>query len=160
MFSLSLVSVPVMLDTNIETAGLLNQWVRLYHYGHLLMPGLAICTFLLYSYVVIRQRTSGADAHWRKYALAAATTVTMIPFTLAIMVPTNDTLFGLDRQTRVDRTKEVLVSGDVRALVVRWSWMHIARSCFPLLGAVLGIGALAEDLSLPIMSQHSQQRSK
>ncbi|CAK1362245.1 unnamed protein product [Cercospora beticola] len=160
MFSLSLVSVPVMLDTNTETAVLLKQWVRLYHYGHLLMPGLAICTFLLYTFVVVQRRSSGTDAQWRRYALAAATTVTMIPFTLAIMVPTNDTLFRLDRQTRVDGTKEVLVSGDVRALVVRWSWMHIARSCFPLLGAVLGVGALAEDLKLPIMSQPSKQQAK
>ena len=42
MMGLSLITIPLFLDTNTQSAHMLTQWVRLYHYGHLYMPSMAI----------------------------------------------------------------------------------------------------------------------
>ena len=132
--SLSLIAVPVFLDTT-QTAGQLYiQWARMYHYGHLVLPSLSVVTFLLYGYIAMEKRF--ACNNWRSYLLAGVTTFIMVPFTWIVMVPTNDTLFRLEAETRTG----VLASSldEAQALVMKWSIMHFARSLFPLAGVVLG----------------------
>lgn len=142
--SLSLMTIPLFLDTNTQTAHMLHQWVRLYHYGHLLLPSMSVATLLLYAYVALNKRASSAP--WRSYAMAGAVTVGMIPFTLLVMVPTNNTLFQLDDGIKI--TAAVTSLDYVRELVTRWGRMHFVRSLFPLLGATLGFNALLKDLAI------------
>ena len=91
---LSLMTIPVFLDTNILTTHMIQQWIRLYHYGHFVSPAMAIATCLAYTHTAVRKRASGHK--WKMYAAAGAVTVGMIPFTWLIMMPTNNTLFGLN----------------------------------------------------------------
>ena len=133
MMSLSLVAVPVFLDTDTQPSHLLAHFVRLYHYGHRLMPSLAVGTFTLYA-------TSSYKAHavgeiWLKPLLAGVITLSLVPFTWVTMTPTNYALFDLYDQGRAEKMVDF---GQVRRLVVKWNWLHIVRSLFPLLGAVLG----------------------
>ena len=143
MMSLSLMTVPLFLDTNTQSAHMLHQWVRLYHYGHLLSPSMAIATFLIYGYMVARKRASGEP--WIIYAVAGAATVSMIPFTLIVMVPTNNTLFRLDDEIKVRAAVTTLEH--VQELVTRWGRLHFFRSLFPLLGAVLGLSGLLNEVA-------------
>lgn len=143
MMALSLMAIPLFLDTNTQSAHMLTQWVRLYHYGHLLLPSMSIGTFLLYGYTVIGKRASGQP--WLIYAVAGAVTVAMIPFTLIVMVPTNNTLFRLEDEIKTKATITTL--NEVQVLVTRWGRMHFVRSLFPLIGAVLGFSGILSEVA-------------
>lgn len=132
--SLSLFAVPVLLDTTTESPQLFFQWVRMYHYGHMALPTMAIGTFLLYSYTAIKKR--GAKKPWRRWLIAGVTTLTMVPFTWLVMVPTNNELFRLQEVSLVEPT--VMAITEAKELVTKWSWMHLTRSFMPLAGAVMG----------------------
>ena len=140
MLSLSTMVVPVFLDTNSSGTNMVQQWSRLYHYGHIYLPALSVMAAGLYEYVGLCQYASGSK-YWPFYAVAGVTTITMVPFTWVFMSPTNGLLFGLEASipsTTVDLTS-------VQGLVVKWGWLHAVRSLFPLAGAVLGcIGILQE----------------
>ena len=140
---LSLMTIPLFLDTNTQSAHMLTQWVRLYHYGHLLLPSMAIATSLIYAYTVTAKRASGNK--WVTYAAAGVVTVSMIPFTLIIMAPTNSTLFRLEKEIKVEAAVATL--DQVQALVTRWGRMHFVRSLFPLIGAVFGFSGLMDELN-------------
>lgn len=132
--SLSLMAIPVLLDTTTQAPQLFHQWVRMYHYGHQVLPTMAVGTFLLHSYTSIKKRS--ARRQWGIFALAGITTLGMLPFTWIAMVPTNNQLFHLEAVSKA----EPLVKGiaEAKELVVKWSWLHLTRSLFPLAGAVMG----------------------
>ena len=132
--SLALVAVPVLLDTSIEAAQLLVQWARLYHYGHQMMPTIAIGTLLLYAYTCTQKRA--AKRPWGLFALAGMTTISIVPFTWIVMVPTNSELFRLEALSKADPL--VLGISEAKEQVVKWTWMHATRSLLPLAGAILG----------------------
>ena len=132
--SLSFMAVPVLLDTTTQAPQLFRQWVRMYHYGHQMLPTLAVGTFLLYSYTSFQK--SKTRRAWGVFALAGVTTISMLPFTWLFMVPTNNELFRLERLS----STEPLVKGieEAKLLVARWSGLHLARSLLPLTGAIIG----------------------
>ncbi|KAF2196413.1 DUF1772-domain-containing protein [Delitschia confertaspora ATCC 74209] len=134
MTGLSLIAVPVLLDTNTSATHLATQWARMYHYGHTTMPAMAIATMLLYGYAARSAKKAG-NVKWRRFLTAGATTLVMIPFTWFVMAPTNNKLSGMAVQGgRLDV---------VRGLVEGWKWLHYARSVFPLAGALVGLTAVA-----------------
>lgn len=141
MTSLSAMPVPVFLDTNTDAAHMLRQWVRMYHYGHIYMPALCVATCGIYAYAARDSRACSL-----RYALAAAVTLAMVPFTWLFMAPTNSTLFRLEEEASwggsgIEGTGAavgVAQLGYVQELVVRWGWLHLARCLFPVAGAALG----------------------
>lgn len=143
MITLSTITVPVLLDTTTHPPQLLHQWVRTYHYGHISLPSISIATAVLYFYIAACQ--SSRKKPWRKAALVGVLTLIMVPFTWVCMTATNNVLFGLQReswnlnQTGGEGEVAATLEG-VRGLVVRWGWMHLVRSLFPLVAAVVGLG--------------------
>jgi hypothetical protein len=144
MVCLSGVVIPVFLDTDTDSAHLLRQWVRVYHYGHIYMPALCVGTFGLYQYTALHNYRN--NGNWLLYAVAGATTIAMVPFTWVFMAPTNNVLFGLDKSATESMAVETLVS--VQEIVVKWSWLHILRSLFPLVGVLLGFRGILRELGL------------
>ncbi|KAK4168183.1 hypothetical protein QBC43DRAFT_115655 [Cladorrhinum sp. PSN259] len=142
MASLSIMAVPVFLDTTPEAPLLFTQWARMYHYGHQVLPTMAVGTLLLYAYTAVKRRGGSsqnpkqAKRSWGPIALAGLTTVVMIPFTWIFMVPTNNELFRLELVSRAEPAVKGLA--EAKELVVKWAWLHLARSLFPLAGAVVG----------------------
>lgn len=134
MMSLSVFAVPVLLDTTTEAPQLFFQWVRMYHYGHMALPTMAVGTFALYTFTALKKRS--AKQPWLRWLVPGVTTAAIIPFTLLVMVPTNNALFRLQKESLV----EPMVMGitEAKELVVKWSWMHLTRSLMPLAGAILG----------------------
>lgn len=142
---LSLLAVPVLLDTDTKPSHLLAQFVQLYQYGHRTMPALAVATCLLYGYIARRKRATSRS--WLIHAVAGVATITMVPFTWLVMLPTNNTLFRLNEEKETSLT----ASGDlvqVQELVLRWSRLHLIRSLFPLAGAIVGFKGLLQDVKL------------
>ncbi|CAK1362404.1 unnamed protein product [Cercospora beticola] len=139
MMSLSLLAVPVLLDTVTSGPLLIEQWHSLYHYGHRIAPGLSIATCSLYTLATFRRRKKRRS--WLRFAFAALLTFTMIPFTLTIMAPTNNTLFALQAQQANGLGGSTALS-HAQDLVSRWRYLHLVRSFFPLIGALVGLSAV------------------
>lgn len=127
MTSLSLIAVPVLLDSIPSTPQLLHAWTRMYHYGHLALPTMAVGTLGLWTYTAAKKRRSST-------ALAAgAVTVLMIPFTWIFMTAINNELFRLEAAG-----SEGVGGEEARVLVGVWARWHLVRSVFPLAGAAVG----------------------
>lgn len=151
MLSLSLITVPVLLSPSPSPSPspshlLLSQWARMYHYGFQMTPTAAIGTFLIYTYISIAKQR--ARKPWRLFMLAGLTTLSIIPFTLLVMLPTNNELFRLEGLGKQLEGKEGgREMEEVKGLVRRWSWLHVGRSLLPLVGAVLGmVGTLGGEV--------------
>lgn len=140
MMSLSAIMIPVVLETNTDSSLLLRQWARLYHYGHIMMPALAVLTTSLYAYIAYGKRAS-SRLDWTSYAAAGVGTIAIVPFTLIVMAPTNDTLFELLETTGVSLDT-------VQGLIVRWVWLHAFRSVFPMVGSILGFRSVLKELGV------------
>lgn len=138
MISLSVFAVPVFLDTNENAGHMVRQWVRLYHYGHIYLPALCVATCGLYGFAAMTKWATG-QKQWARYALAAVSTFAMVPFTWLVMTPTNDTLFGFDASGAAEDL------GYGRGLVVKWAWLHVTRSLFPLIGAFIGFKTILQE---------------
>ena len=136
MSALSLITVPVFLETITDPATLVRQWSRLYTRGKNTAPPVALPTYALYGYAAFTRRAAGRP--WEMLAAAGATTLLIVPFTIGIMLPTNNELARQEK--RADDGEKLEVEG-VRRLVVKWNWLHFVRSLFPLVGAVLGFSA-------------------
>lgn len=137
--------VPVFLDTDVEPKYLLRHWARLYHYGHIYMPSVCVATVGLYAYTALSKRAAN-NKQWLMYAAAAATTITMVPFTWAMMTSTNDALFQLESQAWAPAMASTVDLRSVQEMVVRWTWLHVTRSIFPLIGAILGFVAVLREV--------------
>ncbi|PVH97525.1 DUF1772-domain-containing protein [Periconia macrospinosa] len=138
MMSLSAITMPVLMGTNTTSSGFLNQWLRLFQYGHVSMPPTALSVASLYAFAAFRKRADG-NKHWRTYAAAAVSTIGIVPFTLLFMLPTNNIMFewqAAETPLALDRVYQV---------AAKWAWLHVIRSCFPLMGGVIGfVGILRE----------------
>ncbi|KAF2464731.1 DUF1772-domain-containing protein [Lindgomyces ingoldianus] len=129
MMSLCFITVPTILDTATEATHLQKQWARMYHYGHYILPTMAVGTGLLHGYTSLSK--SRAQLPWRLFALAGVTVVSIAPFTWIFMLTTNNELFRLGAQPLVPEMSRV------RGLVVKWTWLHFARSLLTLTGTIM-----------------------
>lgn len=94
MTSLSLIAIPVFLDSIPSTPQLFHAWACMYYYGHQALPTMAIGTLGLWTYTAVKR--CSAKKPWRMSALAGVITVLMLPFTWLVMLPTNNELFRLE----------------------------------------------------------------
>jgi hypothetical protein len=127
--SICFMTVPVLLDTATYAAHLQKQWERLFHYGHIIMPSIAVGTGLINSYIALNKARDRRP--WRIFALAAITTVSIAPFTWIFMTPTNNELFRLGTQP------QAIEMPQLKELLARWTWLHFVRSLFPLAGTIM-----------------------
>jgi len=141
MMSLSLMTVPVFLDTTKQAPQLFQQWLSMYNYGFPVLPTISVATCSLYLYIAIRQRV--AKAPWLIFAAAGVVTVTMLPFTWVFLWPTNDTIMQLEKDTRAGSTANL---GEAQELIKLWSRTHFVRSFFPLVGSLIGLRGLLKEV--------------
>ena len=136
MMSCSFLTVPVLLDTNSKGPNLVSQWARMYEYGQKIMPSLAIATLFCYIVACIGMYT--ADEPWTRGALAGAITISIVPFTFIVMLPTNTKLFQMQKLSRPSSPSAL----EARSLVTKWAFLHVARSLIPLAGAAIGVTSI------------------
>lgn len=135
MVTISILSIPVALETTTGPSHLLYQWTRMFYYGHRLHPTIAFLTSTLYGYCAWRRRA--ASRSWTALAWAGLVTMSISPFTWLFLLPTNSAI--TDLASRGHQGAVVIGIDDARRLVVRWSWLHLVRSLFPLLGGVIAM---------------------
>ncbi|EME39098.1 anthrone oxidase-like protein [Dothistroma septosporum NZE10] len=134
MMSLFLLTIPVILETTTVPSQLLNQWHRIFYRGHIQGPLISIATGLLYSYAAYQRSQRGAA--WKPFAVSAAVTVAMIPFTWVFMANVNNSLF---RAVAVTEKGGEGNWNEAQGLVRSWGAWNAVRALFPLSGAVLGL---------------------
>ncbi|KAL5334280.1 hypothetical protein BJX70DRAFT_378684 [Aspergillus crustosus] len=133
MMTISLITFPTMIDTVLTPSHLLQQWVGMFYYGHRIHPTMAVATLSIYLYAAWRQRL--VNAAWTRLLGAGLVTFLMTPFTWFIIRPMNTTISRLASDSKGDKVGMV----EAQRLVRKWSWLHLTRSLFPLMGAVLGL---------------------
>ena len=134
--NLFLMAIPIYLETTTQPSQLLQQWRSTFLRGHTKGPALSIATGTLYAVAAWYRHVAG-NAYWRVFAVAGATTVSMIPYTWIVMMSTNNALFSA-----VDASKEgqgAINWAEAETLVVRWSRLNAVRALFPFSGAVIGM---------------------
>lgn len=106
------------------------------------MPALCIATVGLYAYSALRTRKLKSQ-HWPTYAVAAAMTIAMVPFTWVFMAPTNNVLFSWEETaTAGELVADLRV---VQTVVATWAWLHLVRSVFPLIGVIVGFAGIMQE---------------
>ncbi|KAJ9214617.1 hypothetical protein DTO166G4_3673 [Paecilomyces variotii] len=168
ILSLSTLTVPALTlpgrsetiksDTPASTPShITHQWLNVYDKGKIMFPSLALTSAVAYSYLAYTLRhTASAGRVGRLYLIAAATTITIVPFTLGVMLPVNKRLEA--HATRDDAAEKEGKEGmamsveeeakraredrEVPGLLEKWSYLNAGRSVFPLAGAVIGITAV------------------
>lgn len=135
--TISLISIPVALDTATGPSHLLHLWTRMFHYGHRLHPTMAALTSTLYGHCALRRRA--ANKSWAPLAWAGLLTMSISPFTWLFLLPTNKAITNL---VRGSQGAAVIEMEDARRLVMKWSWMHLVRSIFPLVGGIVAMTRL------------------
>lgn len=142
MLSISVITVPVLYNTIDAPSQLLKQWSRLYYYGHIYMPAMSVAVTGLFFYIAVQKRASKQDI-WLRYAIAGATTITMVPYTLTVMAPTNNSLFALSDEAWEGSSS--LSLGEVRRIIYGWAWLHVARCFFPFVGSMIGLMSFMQE---------------
>lgn len=59
------------------------------------------------------------------------------------MTPTNNILFGWEEMATAGAPVAELEA--VRKVVVKWAWLHLARSVFPLIGVIVGFTGFLQE---------------
>ena len=129
MMNLFLLTIPLLLETSTSTTHLLRQWNLVFYKGHVQGPSISIATGLTHAFAAWR---SGD----KRFAIAGAITVSMIPYTWIFMRNVNNGLFAASEWA--DEIKEGS-NERVRQLVNTWSRFNAVRALFPLAGAILGM---------------------
>lgn len=122
--SFSLYTIPRLLESPPPT--LLKQFKRLYAAGHASMPPATILAAASLLYLARDSRAAGSE-QWRGYAAAAALALAIIPYTLAVMMGTNNVLLAKAEEAETKGHGEVQAA-EVRRLVGRWAKMNLGRS--------------------------------
>lgn len=127
--------VPGLLSTAVDSKVLAQQWEGIFVRGRSQGPRIAVVSLLGYAYLAYDR--SSRDQPWWPYLLAGALAIGIVPFTLGVMMPTNNALLGIARGTG-----QVASEMDVRALLLKWKNLNLVRSMLPLAGSIVGLWAL------------------
>lgn len=131
MLSMGAIAVPTMLGTNQSATQLLNQFKCFFGHGHRYAAPTVLVAALLHAFTA---HVSGTA--WKLSAIAAVITVLPWPYTGLVLAPINQTMF----RWRAGTTTVPLSS--VQEKFRQWNRLHVLRSMFPLVGALVGLAAL------------------
>lgn len=133
---LSVLAIPGLLSASSPVPGqvLAQQWAGIYSRGKVLGPQAAAVSLLGYGYLLYDR--SRQNRSWGDCLGAMGLSIAIVPFTLVLMDPTNQALLA------VADGASTLGSEAVGALLVRWKWLNLVRSLFPLAGSLLGLYGL------------------
>jgi uncharacterized membrane protein YjgN (DUF898 family) len=113
-------------------------WADVYTRGAALMPKVALGVALAYGYAAFDAHSSGGQ--WIGYAAAAGSLLTIVPFTLVVMMGTNNLLQKAAKEGSPGSDPQV------NSLLDTWTLMNLGRSLFPLAGAVIGAIAFVNNI--------------
>jgi len=143
------------------TSHLARQWRHSFNTGKHIAPPIALLSSTAYAYLayLFRRATPVQEPELRTsnlYILAAALALSLVPYTLVVMMPTNQRLLVRAAQaddeaaTPVEKERDMATTGvpakaeedaEVCGLLEKWSRMNVVRGCLPLAATVVGLFA-------------------
>ncbi|OBT77753.1 hypothetical protein VF21_03831 [Pseudogymnoascus sp. 05NY08] len=129
--SFSLYAVPRILES--PTPILLKQFKHMYAAGHDSLPAGTVVAATSLLYLAYDSRAAGTTA-WRGYVTAAVLAVGIVPYTLAVMMGTNNVLLG---KAEEEDEKVEAQTALVKQLVDKWAVMNLGRSVMLASAAVM-----------------------
>ncbi|KAK5633966.1 hypothetical protein RRF57_009680 [Xylaria bambusicola] len=145
MMNIAILDVPVLFEAGRPNSSVvLSYWAKMYEHGTRLYPSISVTVGLLYFYALLhskggsRLKSSSNRQSWKVYLIAAVATLTMIPWTLLVMMPTNQSLMAA-RESVVNSGVAEASWEVIESLVVDWQRLHFIRSLFPLAGSLIGM---------------------
>ena len=121
-----------------------RQWRHIYEIGVSTAPKLALASasaFAYAAYSMSRLPNStvmfSIDDSVLQLSTAAVSTVMIMPWTLATMLPTNAKLDG--KLAKADAGSTANEDNELQELLHKWAKLNGVRSGFPLLGALIGL---------------------
>lgn len=126
-----------------SAAIIVKQWHAMFETGKAQNPPIAVLTASAFLYLAWASRPrSQFRSLFRRpgsaslYLSAALLTIGIVPWTVVTMTKTNNSLIAI-----AEAAKTPVVT-EVSELLKRWTSLNGVRSCFPLLGGVLGLFAI------------------
>ncbi|KAI1845381.1 hypothetical protein JX266_008476 [Neoarthrinium moseri] len=129
---ISLFTITPLLSSSASVGIMLQVWQLAFNRGKSYMPPAAAAITASYLYVSWTHAARGLE--WRGFAVAAALTLGIVPFTFLFIRDTIVELEGMGRKEGHGVAEAV-----VRATLSRWGALNLARSCLPLLGTAAAI---------------------
>ena len=135
--SLSLITVPAILN-NTTNASILNGWRHTFQYGVKVAPPFAVAATIAHIFNAYINRNS-TSVRARYSAIAAVSTIAIVPFTMIFMASANSELFNREQAAR--GTAAGIEPSSVE-LVKKWGRLNLTRSLLPAAGALFACFAL------------------
>ncbi|MDI1492790.1 MAG: hypothetical protein OHK93_004573 [Ramalina farinacea] len=138
--AMSIFAVPPMLLAPKQV--MVQQWRKLFNLGLVWVPPTAVLASASLGYVAYASRSAskrdfgdvGGDAsRWKGIAFAAAGILSIVPYTLMFMKPTNDKLIAESNGAGH------LAEREVKALIEWWSRLNLVRGVIGATGTAMGI---------------------
>jgi hypothetical protein len=141
IFSASFTLIPLLLEA--PTPLLLKQWNNAYLAGKKTAPPFAALSSVCYFYLAYSLPFNSPKSKLYGYLLAGALAVGIVPYTLAVMLPTNRKLLAKVEETKTLGVKDELVEvglGNETAhkLVDSWGVLNLGRAFMLAIGSVVG----------------------
>lgn len=136
--SISMLTVPAMLDASTNGHQSLKIWEALFHRGKNSNPKFAVITCLSYALAAYERGTRAES--WAGYAAAGALTIALVPWTLVFMMPTNNKM--LSGAAADGKGAEKVSIATANNLLRTWGNLNLARGLWPLAGAAVGMWTL------------------
>jgi noranthrone monooxygenase len=123
-------ALSVALSPSTGTLLVCQQWKKMYALGRASSPPIAVISASCFGWVW--WHTSEVA-----YAAAAGSVFLMIPWTLLVMMPTNNLIEARARPHEEEDLDGAVLR--VRQLLRKWSVMNYIRAVFPLAGGIVGL---------------------
>ncbi|KAG9578227.1 hypothetical protein KCU77_g13097, partial [Aureobasidium melanogenum] len=142
--ALSLISIPAVAnikqDSSLSNAHAIRLWQQNYQRGASQNPPIALGAsaslgYLAWSLRNLRTPTSIGLRPSALFAIAAVSTMAIVPFTIVFMRATNNRLLALSAKAKKDEVS-VSETEDVEGLLERWTVLNSLRGVLPMVGAV------------------------
>lgn len=97
-----------------------------------------------YGYLAYQMKGTLNQHKAEVYGICALSNLMIWPWTILVLMPTNQKLFGKHEEAlKIKATEEVseegLPKGETsKELIQKWSTLNIVRGCFPLVAAAMG----------------------
>lgn len=150
--ALSLISIPAVLrakeEDGLSHAHAVQVWKHNYELGKAQNPPIALATAASFAFCAWATRGHGIQSSStigtsRMFLVAAAMTISIVPFTILAMRPINDRLLRVAAKERKEEAS-VVETTQIDQDLKRWVSLNGFRSLLPLGGAVVaGIAVLA-----------------
>ncbi|KZL87109.1 acetyltransferase [Colletotrichum incanum] len=129
--SLSMFSVPAILQSGSEPAHALRLWQHIFLNGASTGPKVALVTFLSLAYSAYDRYSQGVA--WKPYAIAGVLSLAIVPFTIIFMSSTNNALIAGAQGVKTFGLSETT------ELLTRWRALNFVRSFISLASASVGL---------------------